>query len=290
VKVGLVLPQAPEDGPGGTWAGIRGLANQAEEGGADSLWICDHFLFRRSAGSQTGFHEGWSLLAALAVATDRVELGTLVLAAGFRPPGLLAKMAATTDEVADGRLIIGLGCGWHEPEYLAFGYPFDHRVSRLEETLRIVVPLLRGESVTFQGEWNAVNDAIVLPPPTRRIPVLIAAEQPRMLGLTARFADAWQTAWYGRPDARFSNERAGLVAACEAEGRDPASLELTVGIDVRDAGGGRGTSLGLDSSEIADGLGAWVAEGVGHVQLSISPKTPETFDAALEGIRRFREG
>jgi alkanesulfonate monooxygenase SsuD/methylene tetrahydromethanopterin reductase-like flavin-dependent oxidoreductase (luciferase family) len=211
------------------------------------VWICDHLLFRRSSGGTTGFHEGWSLVSALAVATQRVQIGTLVLAAGFRPPGLLAKIAATTDDIAGGRLILGLGCGWHEPEYVAFGYPFDHRVGRLEETLRIVVPLLRGESVTFAGRWNVVNDAIVLPPPARRIPVLVAAERPRMLGLTARFADAWQTAWYGRPDARFAAERTDLVAACESEGRDPATLELTVGIEVAGAGRrGGGSRLGLD--------------------------------------------
>ena len=99
------------------------MARLAEAGGADSIWLSDHFFHRPQSGGQTGYHEAWTLLSALAAATERVEIGTLVLATSFRSPGLLAKMAATADDVAGGRLILGLGCGWHEPEYRAFDYP-----------------------------------------------------------------------------------------------------------------------------------------------------------------------
>jgi alkanesulfonate monooxygenase SsuD/methylene tetrahydromethanopterin reductase-like flavin-dependent oxidoreductase (luciferase family) len=287
MKVGLVLPQAPEDGAGGTWTEIAALARQAEAGGIDSLWICDHFFHLPDDGFQVGYHEAWTLLSALAAVTDRVELGTLVLATSFRPAGLLAKMAVTADDVAGGRLILGLGCGWHEPEYQAFGYPFDHRVGRFEEALQILVPLIRGKRVTFEGPWNRVDDAVLLPPPRRpNMPILIAAKGERMLRLTARHADAWQTAWFGLPDERYAERHDHLLAACDAEGRDPATLELTVGVDVSDAEDG--PHLALDAQAIADGLAAWTSQGIGHLQIGMPMTTPATVDLVLEGIRRFR--
>jgi alkanesulfonate monooxygenase SsuD/methylene tetrahydromethanopterin reductase-like flavin-dependent oxidoreductase (luciferase family) len=287
MKVVLVLPQAREDGGGGTWAEIAALARQAEAGGIDSLWICDHFFNLPDEGLQVGYHEAWTLLSALAAVTERVELGTLVLATSFRPAGLLAKMAVTADDVAGGRLILGLGCGWHEPEYRAFGYPFDHRVGRFEEALQILVPLVRGERVTFEGPWNRVDDAVLLPPPSRpSMPILIAAKGERMLRLTARHADAWQTAWFGLPDDRYAERHAGLLAACDAEGRDPATLELTVGVDVSD--GDDGAHLPLDAQAIADGLASWASQGIGHLQIGMPLTTPATVDVVLEGIRRYR--
>ncbi len=287
MKVGLVLPQGPQEGDGASWTEIAALARQAEGGGIDSLWVCDHFLYREEGEPEVGFHEAWTLLSALAAITERVELGTLVLATSFRPAGLLAKMAATADDVAAGRLILGLGCGWHEPEYRAFGYPFDHRVGRFEETVRILVPLIRGERVTFKGEWNAVEDAVLLPPPRRTsMPILIAAKGKRMLRLTARFADAWQTAWFGLPDERFTQRHEDLLAACAAEGRDPETLELTVGVDVSDAQ--EGAHLPLDSEAIAGGLAAWASIGIGHLQVGMPMATPASVDVVLDGIRRYR--
>ena len=151
-------------------------------------------------------------------------------------------MAATADEVAGGRLILGLGCGWYETEYDAFGYPFDHRVGRFEEALRIIVPLTRGERVTLRGQWTSMDDAVLLPPPRRTtLPILVAAKGERMLRLTARHADQWQTAWFGLPDERWTERHDGLLEACRAEKRDPATIELTVGVDVRKPGAaGRG--------------------------------------------------
>lgn len=292
MKVGVVLPQSAEDGGGGTWAEIAALARQAEAGGIDSLWVCDHFFFREDDGHEVGIHEAWTLLTAVAAVTERVELGTLVLATSFRGPGLLAKMAATADEVAGGRLILGLGCGWYETEYDAFGYPFDHRVGRFEEALRIIVPLIRGQRASLRGQWSSVDDAVLLPAPRRTaLPILVAAKGERMLRLTARHADQWQTAWFGLPDPRWIERHDGLLAACAAERRDPATVELTVGVDVRKPGdpaeeGAR--NLALDPGALADGLAAWAAEGVDHVQLGLALHTPETLDVVLEGVRRFR--
>ena len=286
MKTGILVPQSPDDG-GSSWAEIAAVARQAEAGGADSLWVYDHFLNRSDDGTEVGVHEAWTLLTALAAITQRVELGTLVLATSFRPAGLLAKMAAMADEIRGGRLILGVGCGWHEPEYRAFGYPFDHRVGRFEEALQILVPLIRGERVTFEGRWSRVEDAVLAPPPRRpTMPILVAAKGERMLRLTARYADAWQTAWFGLPDDRFAQRHDGLLAACAAEGRDPATMELTVGVDV--SNDPEGAHLPLDAQAIGDGLAAWAEAGIGHLQIGMPLTTPETVDVVLEGIRRYR--
>jgi alkanesulfonate monooxygenase SsuD/methylene tetrahydromethanopterin reductase-like flavin-dependent oxidoreductase (luciferase family) len=290
VKVGLMLAQAPEDGAGGSWREISALARQAEEGGADSVWVSDHFIYRPGDGSEVGYHEAWTLLAALAATTSRVDIGSLVLATSFRPPGLLARMTATLDDVAVGRLILGLGCGWHEPEYTAFGYPFDHRVGRFDEQLQVIVPLLRGERATLDGRWTRVDDAVLIPPP-RRPPtrVLVAAKGQRMLRLTARYADLWQTAWFGLPDGRWRQRHADFLEACAAEGRDPATVGLTVGVEVGSPpGDGPYTALPLDVTAIAEGLATWREEGVGHVQIALAEATAATFDTCLEAIDRLR--
>ncbi|HEV7809485.1 MAG TPA: LLM class flavin-dependent oxidoreductase [Candidatus Limnocylindrales bacterium] len=293
MKVGIALPQSDDEGTGGSWRDILALARLAEDGGVDSLWVSDHFFYRPKGGgvgSEIGSHEAWTLLTALAATTTRVELGTLVLATSFRPAGLLAKMAATADDVAAGRLILGLGCGWHEPEYEAFGYPFDHRVSRFEEALRIIVPLVRGERVTLDGTWTSVREAVILPPPVRPdLPILIAATGKRMLALTARFADQWQTAWFGLPDERYRRRHDELLGACEDEGRDPASLAVTVGVSVEERPDAA-VALPLEAAAISEALGAWDQEGADHVQLAINPSTPASFDMVLSGIRAWREG
>ena len=130
---------------------VRAVAETAEGCGLDSVWIADHLLAEMQDGTVHGMHDAWTLLSAVAAVTTRVELGPLVLCSSFRDPGVVAKMAATLDEVSDGRLVLGLGAGWHDPEYEAFGFPTDHRVSRFAEALEIIVRLLRGERVSFDG-------------------------------------------------------------------------------------------------------------------------------------------
>src|SRR3954454_10642840 len=186
MKVGIVLPMNDADSPGaGAWTRVRELARFAEAGGIDSLWVYDHFIFRMAGEPEDGIHEAWTLLSAVAAVTERVELGTIVLGTGFRPPALLAKMAATLDEGSGGRLVLGLATGWHEPEYRAFGFPFDHRVGRFDEAMAIISPLLRGERVSLDGRFYQVEDCALLPPPARRIPILIAGKGERMLDLVA---------------------------------------------------------------------------------------------------------
>ena len=265
----------------------------------DSLWVYDHLIFRLPGEPEDGIHEAWTVLTAVAAVTVRVKLGSIVLGSGFRPPAVLAKMAATLDEVADGRLILGLGVGWHEPEYRAFGFPYDHRVGRFEEVLAILPPLLRGERVTFHGRYHQVEDAVLIPPPPRptrlpgHVPILVAARGERALRLVARHADAWNAAWFGVPNDRFHQRRADLLAACEAEGRDPATLEVTVGvtIDTERAVGGRpgaADALPPEPDAIARALDAWRDLGVGHVQVDLRPASERTIEMLLEARARHR--
>ena len=138
MKFGLVLMIAEyhETGITPTYTEVRNLALQAERSGFDSIWLYDHLLYRPDGKPTRGIWECWTFLSALAEATEKVEIGTLVLCNSFRNPALLAKMAITLDEVSNGRFIMGIGAGWNKPEYDAFGFPFDHRVDRFEESYK----------------------------------------------------------------------------------------------------------------------------------------------------------
>lgn len=170
---------------------IRAIAQQAEADGFDSIWLADHLFYRYPGEATRGIWECWTMLAALAEATQRVEIGTLVLCNSFRHPAILAKMATTLDEVSHGRLILGVGAGWNEPEYQAFGLPFDHRVDRFEEAMQILKPLLRDGQVDFAGQYYQARNCEIVPrgPRSDGPPLLSGGEGPRMLKLTAQYAD-----------------------------------------------------------------------------------------------------
>lgn len=300
MKIGVVLPIAQDDAatPVPSYAEIRAVATAAEDRGLDSIWVYDHLLFRFD-GETTGIHECWTILAALAEATSRVQLGTIVMCTGFRNAALLAKMAATLDHLSAGRLILGIGCGWHDPEFDAFGYPTDHKVGRFEESLTIIRSLIREGRADLDGRWMAARDAVLVPPARPDLPILVAAKRPRMLELTARHADAWNLAWFGAPDERWAGARRDLDAACAAVGRDPSTLERTVGLSVRypdllptrataaDDGSGQEPAL-VGDAEIAVGLAAYADEGTGHVIAALEPTTPEAvarFASVAQTIR-----
>jgi alkanesulfonate monooxygenase SsuD/methylene tetrahydromethanopterin reductase-like flavin-dependent oxidoreductase (luciferase family) len=233
LRVGVVLPIGQDDSMSGvpSYRDIREIARIADATGLDSVWVYDHLLYR-FGGETTGIHECWTILAAIAEATTRVQLGTVVMCTSFRNPALLAKMAATLDHVSDGRLILGIGCGWHDPEYTAFGYPTDHRVGRFEEALQVIRDLIRSGRADLDGRWVRAADVVLVPPARPDLPILIAAKRPRMLELTARHADAWNLAWFGLPDERLAAARADLHEACTAVGRDPATLRVNMVTDV----------------------------------------------------------
>lgn len=293
MKIGFMLPLAEDETSG--FADLRAMGLAAEESGLDSVWGADHLIFREG-DETTGIHESWTVLTAIAAITTRVEIGPLVLAVPFRNPALTAKMAAELDEVSGGRLILGLGCGWHQPEFDAFDYPFDHRVARFEEALDILVPLLRGERVTFDGRYHRARDAEVRPRPIRAggPPILIAGKRPRMLGLVARWADQWNGAWYGQPDqADELRERiANVRAALDAAGRDPSTLVLTAGIFVVFDGAkadapDRAIRGSID--EVATALAGYRELGISHLIVHVFPRTAEAVRLLGEAATIARE-
>jgi len=293
MKIGLMLPLGADEAGG--FANLRAMALAAEASGLDSIWGADHLIFRDDEGT-FGIHECWTVLTAVAAITSRVEIGPLVLAVPFRNPALLAKMAAQLDEVSGGRLILGLGCGWHEPEFDAFGYPFDHRVSRFEEGMKIIAPLLRGEAVTFEGRYHTATNASLIPAPIREAgpPILIAGKQPRMMGLVAEHAAQWNSAWYGFPDRAdvLRTRLADLHVALEAAGRDPATLTLTAGIFVAFDGADEKDverSIHGSPSEIADGLAGYAELGISHLIAHVFPRTPEAVARYGEAAALARE-
>lgn len=297
MKVGVVIPNGP-DAPGGSvygWSHLRDVAREAEADGLDSIWTYDHLLFRFPGRPAEGIHEAWTLLAGLAAVTERVELGTIVLAMPFRNPALLAKMAVTLDEVSGGRLVLGVGAGWHEPEFDAFDYPFDHRVGRFEEALRILVPLVREGRASFSGTWHAARDVELIPWSRRAdgssIPILIAGKRPRMLRLVAEHADAWNTAWLGRA-TELPPRIAPLHEALAAAGRDAATLDVTVGVtvvlpDLADDPGALDAEGALTGTpeELAEALAEYRAAGAAHLICAMEPATP----AAVERLARAVE-
>jgi probable F420-dependent oxidoreductase len=302
MKVGVVIPNGP-DAPGASvygWPHLRAFAQEAEADGLDSIWVYDHLLFRFPGRAAEGIHEAWTVLSALAAVTERVTLGTIVLAMPFRNPALLAKMAVTLDEVSGGRLVLGVGAGWHEPEFDAFDYPFDHRVGRFEEALRILVPLVREGRTSFSGRWHAARDVELIPwsrrPDGSSIPILIAGKRPRMLRLIAEHADSWNTAWLGRA-VELPPRVAPLLEALAAAGRDPATLEITVGVSVvlpdladdpasLDAAG----SLTGSAEELAGALREYREAGAGHLICSMEPATPAAVERLARAVELERAG
>jgi len=234
VKVGIQLPEVEYEARRDE---VAAMARAAEEVGFDSLWVGDHLLYRDPV---RGPWDAWTTLAWLAGITERVELGPLVACTAFHPPGLLARMAAATHELSGGRLVLGLGCGWNEVEFRAFGLPFDHLVSRFEEAFTIVRGLLAGEHVTFHGRYHDVDDAVLLPKPATSPKLMLGANAPRMLSIGLPHVDSWNT-WfsrYGNTVEGFAAENAGIDAAAERAGRDPATLERSacVFVSVESAG------------------------------------------------------
>src|SRR5437588_8519262 len=174
------------------------MTQVAEQVGLDSLWVSDHLIYRFPGQDESAPWEAFTMLSALAAVTTRIALGRLVVCTSFRPPAMLAKMADAFDEISGGRFILGLGAGWHQPEYEAFGYPFDHLAGRFEEALQVIVPLLREGHVDFQGQYYQVRNCLLRPrgPSQSGPPILIGAKRPRMLQVVAQYANAWNTAWH----------------------------------------------------------------------------------------------
>ncbi len=236
MRIGVQLPEVEREV---RWPELASMARAAEETGFDSIWLGDHLLYRGDGRPERGPWDCWTALAGLAAVTERVELGPLVACTAFRPPGLLARAAAAVDELSGGRLRVALGAGWNEEEFRAFGIPFDHRVSRFEEAFDAVRRLLAGERVTVDGTYATLDDAVLLPPPARRTPLMVGGAGRRLLAATLPHVDWWNT-WFddfGNRAEGFPALNAQLDEACERAGRDPLEVKRSVCLLVQVDGG-----------------------------------------------------
>jgi alkanesulfonate monooxygenase SsuD/methylene tetrahydromethanopterin reductase-like flavin-dependent oxidoreductase (luciferase family) len=281
-----MLPFSEGEAGAGSWDELRALVETADEVGLDSVYAADHLLFRGPEDgvmTTTGIHEVFTMLSGFAAVTRRVEIGPLVAAIPFRNPALLAKMAAGIDEISGGRFVMGVGCGWHEPEFTAFGYEFAHRVGQFAEGMEIVEGLLRRGHADFSGRWQSAHDAVLLPPGPRPggIPILIAAKRPRMMALTARYADRWNAAWYGHWEEadELRTRLANLRTAVDAAGRDPSTLSLSVGLNVSFPGlapdGDTDRVIAGSAEEVAAAFRSYAAAGFDEVICHCEPGTPD---------------
>src|SRR5919197_3605767 len=273
------------------------MARAAEEVGFDSLWVGDHLLYRDDGRPERGPWDAWTLLAGLAGVTERVTLGPLVACTAFQRPGVLARTAAAVDELSGGRLVVALGAGWNEPEFRAFGIPFDRRVARFEEAFEIVRRLLGGERVTFAGRYHAVEDAVLLPAPTRRPPLMVGSNGPRMLGLTLPHVDAWNT-WYedyGNTADGFAELNSQISAAAHEAGRDPAEIDRSACVLVildRSAGerplGDEVSPLEGPPDRIAASLREFAEAGADEAILIVSPINERSIRQLAEVVALVR--
>jgi alkanesulfonate monooxygenase SsuD/methylene tetrahydromethanopterin reductase-like flavin-dependent oxidoreductase (luciferase family) len=232
LKIGLSLPTWPlRDGSYASWPQMRRLARAMDDMGVDTLWVPDH-LQRTTAGrGRYGFWECWTILTAAAEATSRIELGPFIACTGFRNPALLAKMAATLDEVSGGRLVLGLGSGGpaRDPSWSAVGDGGPRHVGQYAEAVEIVSRLLRERSVTFDGEHYRTAEAEIIPrgPRPDGIPILVAGLGEKTLAVAARFGDLVNVNRALTTAADAASVVALATGACDAAGRDPATLPVT---------------------------------------------------------------
>ena len=294
VRIGVQLPEVERIV---RWPEYVAMARAAERVGFDSVWVGDHLLYRSDGRPERGPWEAWTTLAAIAAATERVELGPLVACAGFHAPAMLAKQAATVDEISGGRLVLALGAGWNEPEFRAFGFPFDRRASWFEESFEVIRRLVSGERVTMRGRYVEVDDAVLLPPPARRPRLMIGSTGRRVLTAALPHVDAWNTwfDWYGNSPEGFAARSAEIDEITSSVGRDPSEIErsacLLVALDPRS--GERPVDpeappVAGTPARVAEAIRAMGDAGADEVILVLDPITEGSIEAVGEALGRRR--
>jgi probable F420-dependent oxidoreductase len=289
LRVGIQLPEVEREV---RWPEFASMALAAEEQGFDSVWVGDHYLYRDDGRPERGPWEAWTLLAGVAAVTERVRLGPLVACAGFHAPAVLAKAAATVDEISGGRLTFGIGAGWNQVEFEAFGLPFDHRASRFEEAIGVIHGLLAGERVTLHGRWVDLDDAVLLPPPARRPPIMVGSKGPRVLAAALPYVDVWN-AWfddYANSPEGFGTLNGLIDDACRGAGRDPGAVERSacVYVVLDPAGASRPPDVppvqGTPEA-VAQTLRAFAAAGADEAILVVEPIHGASIRALGEVLR-----
>ena len=290
MRVGVQLPEVEREV---RWPEYEAMALTAERVGFDSVWVGDHLLYRADGRPERGPWEAWTILAAIAVATERVELGPLVACVGFHAPAMLAKQAATVDEISGGRLVLAVGAGWNEAEFRAFGFPFDRRASRFEQSFEVIRRLVAGERVTLHGEHMSVDDAVLLPRPARRPRLMIGSTGRRVLTAALPHVDAWNTwfDWYGNSPDGFAARSGEIDEIARSVGRDPREIErsacLLVALDP--SAGERPPDPSAPPvtgrpARVADAIRAMGEAGADEVILVVDPITKSSIEALGESL------
>ena len=249
-------------------------AVEAERLGYDSVWVMDHILIERDGSRSPAGPEPMTLLAYIAARTERIQLGTLVLCAAFRPPAQVAREAKALQEASGGRLLLGVGSGWHQPEFDAFGFPFDHRVGRFEEYLEVLTRLLGDGAGDFEGGYHRLLGGQVFGPP---VPApWVAAFGPRMLSIAGRLAGGWNTAWHGPDTTTFAAGLARVEAALAAAGRARSELVASAGV----------FAVPLEGAELAEAERRLLAAGQPGLAGRVVSGRPEAVVEELLGYAR----
>jgi probable F420-dependent oxidoreductase len=274
-------------------AEVLAAAREADSTGWDGVWVADHYMPNTSDGSPAAGEtlEAWGLLPAIAATTARVRLGTLVSPTSVHHPAVLANRAATVDHVSHGRMVLGLGAGWQVNEHAAYGLdlePPGPRVTRFEEAIRIVRSLLSEPSTTFAGSVYTLTEAPCDPKPVQdRLPILVGTRSPRMLRITARHADEWNT--WGTPETAGAARR-DLLRACEQVGRDPGTIRCSVNalldLDGETPAAGRAVVSG-STQQVVDAMGAYAEAGFDEFNLP-DGNLGDTLGERRERLARFR--
>jgi alkanesulfonate monooxygenase SsuD/methylene tetrahydromethanopterin reductase-like flavin-dependent oxidoreductase (luciferase family) len=298
LKVGVQLPEVEREV---RWAELLDMVRAIEDLGYDSIWVGEHLLYRWEDREPRGPWEAWTLMAAIAVSTSRVEFGPLVACTNFHNPALLAKQAATIDEIAGARFVLGLGAGWNETEFRAFGFPFDHRIDRFEEAFTIIRTLLQDGAIDFDGRFYQARHCELLPrgPRPAGLPLMIGSKGPRMLRIALPHADLWNVWWSdtGNAPDGIAPLRDLVDEAARDVGRDPAAIGRTVAVLARLPGGtgridGSGPGDEVRPLEgppeyVADVLRAYAREGISHVQLVMDPISEAAIRAFAPVLRHL---
>jgi alkanesulfonate monooxygenase SsuD/methylene tetrahydromethanopterin reductase-like flavin-dependent oxidoreductase (luciferase family) len=298
MKIGVQLPEVEWDVP---FPELIAMALTAEAVGFDSVWLGDHLLYELAAGHR-GPWEAWTSLAAIAASTSTISIGPLVASTSFHAPAMLAKQAATVDAISGGRLILGLGAGWNRREYDAFGFPYDHRVSRFEEAFTIVRTLLREGAIDFHGSYYDADRCVLHPRSSETgPPLMIGSIGDRMLDITLPHVDAWNMWWsqYGNSSAGFAREKERVDSLIVAAGRSITDVEATAAVAIQLEGGG-GRQMGDDTdfehvqplrgsaSELAGQLREFEAAGASHIQLVVDPITRDSIEWLADVVAESR--
>src|SRR4051794_8125630 len=299
-RIGVQLPEVERAVP---WPEMVAMARAAEDAGFDSIWLGDHLLYDLPNGDVRGPWEVWTALAALASVTERIELGPLVASTSFHAPAMLAKLAATVDGISGGRLILGLGAGWNQREYEAFGFPYDKRISRFEEAFTIIRELVRTGRSDFRGDYYQVADCVLDPRPVRAggPPLMLGSVSPRMMRIGLPHVDSWNVWWsdYGNHAEGFAAVRTRVEDAAQEAGRGPGEVEATAAVLVQlPAGVGRVMGETYDDRtvrpvlvpKLGEHLGAMADAGAAHLQLVLDPITVESIEEVGAVLRDLPDG